>query len=181
MSKFIAVNRENAISVFMGYNINVGWRCQPDITLRVPYVEWLEFNKNISMFKLSPRANDIHGYFLDLALAQYQEVMYANGYHTDATPILAYNIGSESIGMNDLINKVKSISSYALQPYILQLQEESSKYYSVLTHNRINMVSLDTKHISPWNLNLYYLAIAYIICWDALFTIHIDIGGFNNG
>ena len=86
--EIVSIDSAHLASVFLGYDIDTGWRSQPEIALSIRYSDWVNFNSKLSGLRVNQSELDQIGFMKDLATAQYNEVLYSSSRKLDGTLLL---------------------------------------------------------------------------------------------
>jgi len=164
----IIVTCQNMASLFMGYTVNAGWRCQGKIlALKVSYDEWSLFNNEFKKYRVNLNEIDKANFMLDIAVSQYNELIYAISHKSDATLIMPFDENEEKTSLSWFNDKYNSIYQNSEKKYVLEISERNihqllNEYYKRIktgpfTFNKI----LDNVEMSDWNKQVYRLALLY--------------------
>lgn len=172
MEHIIAASNELA-SVLMGYNVDAGWRCQPDVCIDVPFDEWCVFNKRYGQIRTCISRIDIATYNLDLATTLYNEVLYAYSIGGEATPIVPFNRGvkTERYNIEEYLQKHARLTRDVERVNSIIIGRNIRKYYEKFNPNMEVYVHIDSTKLSDWNYKLYMVALSYIQFKDTLINL----------
>lgn len=163
MEHIIASSSELA-SVLMGYNVDAGWRCQPDVCIDVPFDEWCSFNKRYGQIRTCISRIDIATYNLDLATTLYNEVLYAYSTGGEATPIVPYNrdVKEDRYSLDEYLSQFTRLTRDTERVNSIIIGRNIRKYYEKFNPNMEVYVHIDSSKLSDWNYKLYMVALSYI-------------------
>lgn len=171
MIENITVDHLNIASVLMGYNINTGWRSQPNISISVPYKAWLTFTK---MYKhLRPFVNELtlKEYYKELAIVQYNEVLQSINNGTEGTLILPLNDNAQSYIFDEYNRQFESANILTSQQFIDTLRARVECYYKLIDSDIFVPTLVNPKKISEWNKKLLIQSISYLLLDEKLYSI----------
>ena len=161
--KQVYVSSDNLASLFLGKNINTGWRYQRDLTLVVEYKEWLEFMKKYSRLRISlPVTNNNFSkqlFYLDVAWSLFNEVNSAINTEQDATLIVPSIEDGKEVSLVDAMQEFSIMAPEVVNGSIKKLKLLNDDYYTL--NNYGNPISIDYsyKNTSDWNDVLYKLSV----------------------
>lgn len=166
----ITVDHMNIASILMGYNINTGWRSQPNITISIPYKAWLTFTQTYRHLRPLVQGLTINDYYTELATVQFNEVLRCYQDNREATLILPLNDNSDVMNFseyNESFEKLGLIDS----GYLVILQDRVERYYKLNDKDIFVPTSVNIKKMSAWNKKLLIQAISYLLLGDKLYSI----------
>lgn len=167
----ITVDHENIASVLMGYNINTGWRFQPNVSISIPYSAWLTFTQ---MYKhLRPLASDtsVSAYYQELATVQFNEVLRSIDMQEEGTLILPGNLNETKYNFDDYVDEFSKLNLPSNEQLLGTLQSKVLQYYRLMDRDIFVPTSVRIKGMSDWNKKLLTVAISYLLLDNKLYSI----------
>ena len=167
----MTVDHENIASVLMGYNINTGWRLQPDLSILIPYQSWLTFTK---MYKhLRPLVGEPNPkeYYLELATAQYNEVLYATQRYKDGTLLLPRQADVEPWDFEEYNKRFSELDLLKSKNHLFYLERRVLSYYKLKDKDIFVPTSVNIKKMSDWNKKLLVQSLSYLLLDDKMYSI----------
>lgn len=169
----IYANHNNLASVLMGKNIQFPWRGQPNVIIRVPYSEWLEFVKDYRallryrrpldykrMLQSADEGIKVRYFMYDISWALYSELACSSNTNNDATVILPDFDDGKNISISEALNVVAQFDKDTLDHYHNSLKAITRNYYNIsdsMVDLQFGLVNLST--LSEWNTLIFSLCI----------------------
>lgn len=154
----------NILSLLVGRNIMLPWRCQSDLNIVVPFEEYQSFIKQMTEHevcylpgsievyrKALQKGNEVllHRLYLrDLSASVYNEVGLSSNYGKDATLIsTGYEEECSQMTLPEMLNKLNEFDSGSVQQAVSKLTSQCFD------------CRLTVSRLSNWNLALYYYSV----------------------
>lgn len=158
------ITEKNILSVLVGRNIMLPWRCQNDLNIVVPYEVYTSFLRymvssgicylpsGIELYrKALQKGNEIllHRLYLrDISTSIYNEVAISSNYGKDATLIsISYKDDYTEITLEEMLCRLNSLGAEAIRDSAEKLNRQCFN------------CGLVTTKLSEWNLTLYYYSV----------------------
>lgn len=163
----IVVRQGELMSILLGYNIDTGWRSQSDVIIYVPYEEWVHFNNEHLGLRVNVN-NTSHATFMyDMALAQYNELLFSSRRGKDATLILPIMKGPD-INKSDYIKFCNGLSMNILNTAYRKVDLGIRNYFRCVDVNMNVSTMLKENKLSDWNKLLYRVALSYLLLTEPI-------------
>ena len=167
--EIVRANQNNLASVLMGKNLQFPWRGQKDVTILIPFNEWLDFVRNNcdllsnrpvlkyhKLFESYDEAVAIRYFMYDISWAQYSELAMSSGINRDATLILPYFDDGVRISALDLMKRFALITESDRIKLHNNLKSATKAYNRLVSESDLYYGIVDTEKLSQWNLLVLY-------------------------
>lgn len=170
--EIIRANRNNISSIIMGKNIQFNWRGQSDLTILVPYIEWLEFIKEYKDYlkyrkpldynlMLQSDDEDIkyRFFYYDISWALYSELALSSDIGKGSTLILPYWEDGESLTLVDAINAVNAMSEEDKIKFHNSLKSATKNYHNIIGSSDYAYGIINVDKLSQWNYAIFLIVL----------------------
>lgn len=156
----------------MGKNIQFNWRGQSDLTILVPYIEWLEFIKEYKDYlkyrkpldynlMLQSDDEDIkyRFFYYDISWALYSELALSSDIGKGSTLILPYWEDGESLTLVDAINAVNAMSEEDKIKFHNSLKSATKNYHNIIGSSDYAYGIINVDKLSQWNYAIFLIVL----------------------
>lgn len=158
------LTENNILSLLVGRNIMLPWRCQSDLNIIVPFQEYGKFVQRMVNGSVSYLSGDIdvyrkaltkgnelllHRLYLrDLSISVYNEVAISHNYGKNATLIsTGYTSCDEEFTLEEMLVRLNEMGSPRIR--------DSAEKLSIQCYSS----GMNVQGLTQWNLTLYYYSV----------------------
>lgn len=163
----VVVKQGELMSILLGYNIDTGWRSQSDVIIYVPYEEWVQFNNEHLGLRVNIHNTNHNTFVYDMALTQYNELLFSSRRGKDATLILPIMKGPD-INKSDYIKFCNGLPTRLLSAAHKKVDYGIRNYFRCVDVNMNVSTMLKENKLSDWNKLLYRVALSYILLTEPI-------------